>query len=130
MTKNEVAGGALCKKVISLPKKYCIWIDILVIIPFYDRLNIAFYLDNKFCFENMHISLNIRPKIGIVGRLRSKGEARGRKFRFLFDILFKCTLMLSRLTPFPTHFQSLDTFLISITYNNLEGKSRRFRIEI
>ena len=36
-----------------------------VIIPFHLLLNVAFYVDDNFCVESMHIFANIKPKICI-----------------------------------------------------------------
>ena len=41
----------------------------VVTIPLHPLFDVAFYVDNKFCVENMHILEHMRPKICIKGRL-------------------------------------------------------------
>ena len=52
-------------------QKYCLIIALerLVIIPQLNLyFNVAFYIGNEFCVENMHILANKRPKMCINGR--------------------------------------------------------------
>ena len=49
----------------------------VVTIPLHPLFDVAFYVDNKFCVENMHILEHMRPKICIKGSSKNYVTARG-----------------------------------------------------